>query len=57
MIVVASYTANLAAFLVLNPREDFTISGVEVTIFFYLSNQNKMKQEKSKNKSFQLIFH
>ena len=53
MIVVASYTANLAAFLVLNPREDFTISGVEVMIFLYLTNQNKMKQEKSKNKSFQ----
>uniref|UniRef100_A0A6P6Y478 Glutamate [NMDA] receptor subunit 1-like n=1 Tax=Dermatophagoides pteronyssinus TaxID=6956 RepID=A0A6P6Y478_DERPT len=29
MIVVASYTANLAAFLVLNPRDDHTLSGIE----------------------------
>ena len=29
MIVVASYTANLAAFLVLNPRDDHTVSGIE----------------------------
>jgi hypothetical protein len=30
MIVVASYTANLAAFLVLNPRDDHAVSGIEV---------------------------
>lgn len=29
MIVVASYTANLAAFLVLNPRDDHALSGIE----------------------------
>ncbi len=29
MIVVASYTANLAAFLVLNPRDDYALSGIE----------------------------
>ncbi|CAG2120337.1 unnamed protein product, partial [Medioppia subpectinata] len=29
MIVVASYTANLAAYLVLNPRDDHAVSGIE----------------------------